>query len=353
MDPTPLSDTHVIEYSPLPSPQELKEKLPLTDKAWNTVYTARRGIEAILDGKDSRNIVIVGPCSIHDLEQAQEYACRLAGVARQVQDKWVVVMRTYFEKPRTTRGWKGFINDPEMNGSSNIAEGRTLARQLLLYLAELGLPAATETLSTRNIQCYDHLISYACIGARTTEAQTHRELASGLAMPVGFKNGTSGDIGVAIDAVTASRYPQQFDGMLSDGREAVVHTKGNPYTHIVLRGGKDGPNYDEEKVKYAQRLLEGCHLHPRLFVDCSHDNSGKNHEFQPVVFANVLQQIAGGNQGIVGVMLESNLFPGRQRIPEDLRGFNRSTLEYGRSVTDACMGWGQTEELLMKAYTAL
>ncbi len=345
-----LSDTNVESYQFLPSPEELKRELPLTKKGWDTVTTARKSIEAILDGKDTRKIFIVGPCSIHDLEQAREYVEKLTGLAQKIEDKFLVVMRTYFEKPRTSLGWKGFISDPFLDGSSNIAEGRRQARELLLYIAEKGLPAATETLSTSHIQCYDHLIAYACIGARTTEAQTHRELASGLAMPVGFKNATSGDVTVAIDAVIFARSKHQFDGMTLQGREAIVHTRGNEYAHIVLRGGKDEANYLPAKVQEAQDLLAERELPRRLIIDCSHGNSGRNHKFQPVVFQNVLEQIKTGNKDIVGVMIESNLCSGRQSIPQDLQGFDKMSLQYGVSITDACLGWKETEEMILNAY---
>lgn len=344
-----LSDSNVKSFRSLSSPQKLREEMPLTEKAWNTVYTARTQLKEIFTGKDDRKLIVVGPCSINDINSASVYAERLASLSEKVKDKFFLAMRTYFEKPRTTKGWKGLINDPEMNGCPDIEKGRRIARKLLLDIAELGLPTATETLCTRNIQCYDHLISYACIGARTTEAQTHRELASGLTMPVGFKNGTKGDLQIAIDAVISSREEHQFAGMDYEGKEVVVETKGNIYTHIILRGGEE-PNYHSKDVIKAQNLLKSAGLEDTLVIDCSHGNSGKNHEFQPVVFKNVMQQIKDGNRGIVGLMIESNLKPGKQNIPVNLIGFDKTNLEYGVSVTDSCLGWDETQKMILEAY---
>jgi 3-deoxy-7-phosphoheptulonate synthase len=347
-----LSDSNVLKYELLTSPKKVKEDIPLSQKAWETVIHSRKQLHDIINQKDDRKILIVGPCSIHDIKSAKEYAHKLKNLADEVQDKFLVVMRTYFEKPRSTIGWKGFINDSNLNGKGDIDEGRIKARELLSYIAELGLPTATETLSTRTIQFYDHLISYSCIGARTTEAQTHRELASGLTMPVAFKNGTSGDIKVAVDAVISAGNKHQFDGISPEGNDAIVYTKGNDYAHIMLRGGSNGPNYTKEKVELAQQLLKENDLPNRIMIDCSHANSNKDYTKQSDVLENVINQIKEGNKGIIGIMLESNLFSGRQNIPQNLVGFDKK-LEYGISITDACIGWEETENIVRKAYSTL
>ena len=348
-----LSDSNVDHYEQLSTPEQLKQKFPLTERAWNTVYHSRESIKSIINGKDCRKIIVVGPCSIHNIDEAKEYAQKLSETAAKVKDKLVVVMRTYFEKPRTVLGWKGLVPDPRLNGSADMELGRSSARELLLYINELGLPAATEPVSTRNIQCYDHLISYACIGARTTEAQTHRELASGLTMPVGFKNSTTGDVTIAIDALLSAREPHQFDGMQSNGSEAIVYTKGNKYGFIVLRGSNGGPNYQPDQVREIETKIKSRGLKPRMIIDCNHGNSGKNFQFQPVVFRDVIKQIRTGSPSLMGLMIESNLKEGKQNLPQDLIGFDHSKLEYGLSVTDSCLGWEETQNLILEAYCNL
>ncbi len=341
---TSTSDVNVRQLTPLISPDDLDRELPISDAAAETVRAGRAAIRAVLAGDDPRLVVIVGPCSIHDEASSIEYAERLAKIAKQVEDKLVIVMRVYFEKPRTTVGWKGMLNDPRLDGTFDIEEGLRTARRLLLKVNELGLPCATEFLDPIVPQYLAGLISWTAIGARTTESQTHREMSSGLSMPVGFKNGTSGDIDIAVAAMISARSPHAFLGIDGTGKVSVVHTTGNPDGHVVLRGGSDGPNYDDASVRDAQARLEKGKVSPRLLVDCSHANSSKNHDNQPIAFRDVLVQRAGGNMGIVGLMLESHLFPGNQSL-----GSDPSALKYGVSITDACIGWEDTEQLLNEA----
>ncbi len=338
------SDVRVLVTRPLPSPQELMDTLPASEAARGTVLRGRAELEPILAGEDGRLAVIVGPCSIHDGEAALEYAGRLRDLAGRVAEHVFVVMRVYFEKPRTTVGWKGLVYDPRLDGSDEIDEGLREARALLVQINEMGLPAATEFLDPIVPQYFADLISWAAIGARTVESQTHRQLASGLSMPVGIKNRTDGNTGVAIDALVAARASHGFLGVDHDGRASLVTTTGNPYAHLVLRGGNDRPNYDAASVGRALAALRDAGLPPFLIVDCSHGNSGKDEARQPAVFRDVLEQRAGGQRGIVGLMLESHLEAGRQDL-----GVNPSALRYGVSITDACIGWGQTEELLLGA----
>jgi 3-deoxy-7-phosphoheptulonate synthase len=342
--PATTSDINVLRTAPLISPEDLDRELPISPEAAATVLAGRRAIQAVLRGEDPRLLMIVGPCSIHDEEAALEYAGRLLKVAKQVEDRLVVVMRVYFEKPRTTVGWKGMLNDPRLDGSFDIADGLRTARRLLLKVNEMGLPAGTEFLDPIVPQYLAGLISWTAIGARTTESQTHREMASGLSMPVGFKNGTSGDSDIAIAAMISARSEHAFLGIDGAGKICVVHTAGNPDGHVVLRGGADGPNYDEASVRDVQRRLAAAGLPERLLVDCSHANSNKDHQMQPIAFRDVIAQRAGGNEGIVGLMLESHLFPGSQKL-----GSDPSTLQYGVSITDACIGWEDTETLLREA----
>lgn len=348
MDISKILDTN-IEYSRvLMTPMQMKEQMPITEFAAETVLRGRQAVQDILVGKDSRKFIIVGPCSIHDAKAALEYAEKLKTLADKVKDKLLLVMRVYFEKPRTTIGWKGLINDPDLDGSFNMQKGLLTARNLLIKIAELGLPAATEALDPVTPQYLSELISWAAIGARTIESQTHREIASGLSMPVGFKNGTDGNIQVALDAIQSSRTPHHFWGIDQIGQVSTFQTKGNVYGHIILRGGSGQPNFDAATVAWVEKKLEELKLTQRIVIDCSHGNSYKNHKLQATVFKNVIQQLADGNQSIVGMMLESNLYEGNQKISTDIKKLN-----YGVSVTDKCIGWQETEEIILSAHKKL
>ncbi len=339
-----LRDINVESHTLLPSPEEIRKLLPLSDQAVQTVAQGRQVIRNILDGKDKRLFVVVGPCSIHDTAAALEYAGKLKKLADQVQERLFLVMRVYFEKPRTTVGWKGLINDPSMDDSFKIEEGIKIARQLLLQLAEMGLPTATEALDPIIPQYISELISWSAIGARTTESQTHREMASGLSMPVGFKNATDGNIQVAINAMKSSLTPHSFLGIDFQGRISVYKTRGNPYAHVVLRGSDSQPNFDPKSVAACIKALREEKLNPKIMIDCSHGNSNKDHKKQAQVFEAVIQQVLDGNDSIVALMVESNLLEGSQKIPRDL-----SQLKYGVSVTDKCIDWETTEKMILKA----
>jgi len=345
---TRLDNVNVRVQELLPTPEEVKAQLPLTPAAEETVVVGRRTLENILDRKDHRLFVVVGPCSIHDAEAAKDYAERLKRLADEVGDTLYLVMRVYFEKPRTRIGWKGFINDPYMDDSFHIEEGLARARRLLLALAELELPVGTEALDPITPQYLGDLISWTAIGARTTESQTHREMASGLSTPVGFKNGTDGSLEVAVNAMHAAATPHSFLGIDRRGRCAVIRTRGNRYGHVVLRGGGGRPNYDSVSVALCESALEKAGLPPNIVVDCSHANSNKDPELQPLVLDNCVNQIAEGNRSIVGLMVESNLEAGNQPIPSDL-----SQLRYGVSVTDPCIDWARTESMLREARARL
>jgi 3-deoxy-7-phosphoheptulonate synthase len=345
---TPLQDINVRDTVPLISPRYLKLEEELSDAAVRTVVESRETVKRILAGDDHRLIAVVGPCSIHDHTAALDYAARLKRVADQVRDHIFVMMRVYFEKPRTVVGWKGLINDPHLNDTFDIATGLRTARRILLEVATMGLPAATELLEPITPQYIADLIVVAAIGARTTESPTHRQMASGLSMPVGFKNGTDGSLQVAIDAMRAARHPHSFLGIDADGKTCIVNTKGNPWGFLVLRGGRSGPNYDVASLTDAAERLQAAQLTPRLMVDCSHANSNKDYTQQRVVWQACLEQRRQGNDNIIGLMLESNLFPGNQPLPADL-----SQLRYGVSITDGCIGWEETEELLLSAYEEL
>ncbi|GIX30549.1 MAG: phospho-2-dehydro-3-deoxyheptonate aldolase [Porticoccaceae bacterium] len=336
-----LENLNVTSQEPLIPPARLKAELPITERAAETVVRGRQAIQEILDGRDKRLFAVVGPCSIHDVAAAREYAERLKKLADELADTVLVVMRVYFEKPRTTTGWKGLINDPYLNDSFRIEDGLRIARRLLLDINELGLPAATEALDPITPQYLHDLISWTAIGARTTESQTHREMASGLSTAVGFKNGTDGSLTVAINAIKSAAHPHRFLGINGEGLVSVIATRGNRYAHVVLRGGDGKPNYDSVSVALCERELQKAGIEPRIVVDCSHANSNKNHELQPLVLENVANQIAEGNRSICGVMLESHLHAGNQKIPEDL-----SQLRYGVSITDACIDWETTETCL-------
>ena len=341
-------DVNVRETVRLISPKELKDAMPISEAATQTVLEGRDAVCDILAGEDQRILAVVGPCSIHDEEAAMEYATRLKALSNTVSDRIAVLMRVYFEKPRTTIGWKGLINDPEMDGTLNVDEGMRKARRILLNINEMGLPTASEMLDPITPQYTAGLISWASIGARTTESQTHRQMASGLSMPVGFKNGTDGKLQTALDAMEAARHAHGFLGIDQDGHTCVIHTKGNPWGHMILRGGQSGPNYSPKHVADAVERLSQANLNTRVLVDCSHANSGKDFRKQPGVWRNVIEQRMEGNANLCGMMLESNINEGNQAIPKNL-----ADLKYGVSVTDGCIGWEATEELLLSAHETL
>lgn len=341
MSNTEVHNINVAAQDVLITPEALKSTLPLTERARTVVTQSRQVIWDILDRKDHRLFVVVGPCSIHDPIAAMDYARRLQALAQELNDTLYIVMRVYFEKPRTTVGWKGLVNDPHLDDSFMIEEGLHIGRRLLLDILELGLPTSTEALDPISPQYLQDLISWSAIGARTTESQTHREMASGLSSAVGFKNGTDGNLTVATNALNSVAKPHRFLGINGQGQVAVFTTKGNPYGHIVLRGGSAGPNYDSVHVRLCEDALDGAGVQRNIMVDCSHANSSKQPELQPLVVENVANQIVEGNQSIVGLMIESNLHAGNQAIPQDL-----SQLAYGVSVTDGCIDWETTESAL-------
>ncbi len=342
-----LNDTHITSESVLIPPDKFKASLPLPENSRDFIAGSRATISNILNGKDKRLLVITGPCSIHDVEAAKDYALRLKKLSREVSDSLYLVMRIYFEKPRTTVGWKGLINDPDMDDSFNINKGLNTARELLLWLAEMEIPAATEALDPITPQYLSDLFSWSAIGARTTESQTHREMASGLSMPVGFKNGTDGNLNVAINALHSVSSPHRFLGINASGQVSVLKTSGNPDGHIILRGGKR-PNYDTVNIALCETALKKAGLPQAIIVDCSHGNSSKQHELQVLVAENIAGQIEQGNRSIIGIMLESHINAGNQPITKDL-----TELQYGVSVTDACIDWEATEKLLRDLQTRL
>lgn len=337
-----LRDKRIERYVALMTPRALLDELPLTEPSADTVHHGRAQTQAVVDGHDDRLLVVVGPCSVHDPEATLDYARRLAVTAGAVRDDLLVAMRVYFEKPRTTIGWKGLINDPHLDGTGDVNHGLRTARSLMLEVLALGLPIGCEFLDPFIPQYISDAVSWGAIGARTVESQTHRQLGSGLSMPVGFKNRTDGDVQVAADALRAAAVPQAFAGIDIDGVAAVMYTRGNPDCHLILRGGRDRPNYQPEAVTAALGLLRGARLPDRVMVDCSHDNSGKDAERQPAVAAEVARQVADGQKGIIGVMLESFLEGGRQKLGTGGLG----SLRYGQSITDACLGWEATGEVL-------
>jgi 3-deoxy-7-phosphoheptulonate synthase len=343
----PTSDLRIRTARPLLSPAILEEDLPLPEAGAALVGAGRRAVSEILHGRDDRLVAIVGPCSVHDPAAALDYARRLKPVADRLARDLLVVMRVYFEKPRTTVGWKGLINDPRLDGSFQVNAGLRLARQLMLDITAAGLPIGTEFLDTTLGQYYADLVSWGAIGARTTESQIHRELASGLSMPVGFKNRTDGDLQVAVDAIVSARHPHCFPSLTREGAPAVLATTGNPECHLVLRGGsRSGPNYYEPHVAQAVELLRAAGAIPAVLVDCSHGNSGKRHDWQPTVAADVAAQIAGGSRHIFGVMIESNLVAGAQKAEAG------RPLEYGQSITDACLSFEETIPVLEQLASA-
>jgi 3-deoxy-7-phosphoheptulonate synthase len=338
-----IQDVHVLATEPLIAPHLLKVEMPVDEGIARTVVEARETIRAILAGSDRRMLCIVGPCSIHDPDAALEYARRLARLKDATAKTLYVIMRVYFEKPRTTVGWKGLINDPHMDDSCDMREGLRIARRLLIEINRLGLAAGTELLDPITPQYIADLVAWAAIGARTTESQTHREMASGLSMPVGFKNTTEGNLQVAINAIQSARRPHSFLGITQDGVSAVIRTSGNPDTHVVLRGGRK-PNYDRGSIEECTRMLASAALEPRVMVDCSHAQTSKDYSKQPEVFRTLVDQVSAGSSAIMGAMLESNLEAGSQPVNSD-----RSKLKYGVSVTDPCIDWPTTEHCLLEA----
>ncbi len=342
-----LENVNVSAFDTMPTPAEIHARLPISDKASKTVNHGRNQLRHILDRKDHRLFVVVGPCSIHDPVAGMDYARRLKALADEVGDVLQIIMRVYFEKPRTTVGWKGYINDPFMDDSYQVNVGMEKARDFLLQVNELGLPACTEALDPYGPQYYGDLITWTAIGARTTESQTHREIASGLSTPVGFKNGTNGSLEVAINALQSAARPHSFLGIDQFGRSAIIRTTGNRYGHMVLRGG-DRPNYDSVSIALCEKALREKKLPVNIVVDCSHANSFKDPAMQPLVMRDCVHQVLEGNRSIVGLMIESNLGWGSQSIPAD-----RSQLKYGVSVTDACADWPTTETMLREAHAKL
>jgi 3-deoxy-7-phosphoheptulonate synthase len=342
------SDINVVETRPLPSPAALLAELPKTEAQAEFLTRARREIHRLIFTDDKRFLLIVGPCSIHDLDAGREYARRLAALSREVSDRVVVVMRVYFEKPRTTVGWKGLIMDPHLDGSHDIAAGLRLGRTFLRDVLDLGLPTATEFLDPITPQYVADLVCWGAIGARTTESQTHRQMASGLSMPLGFKNGTDGSFTAAVNAIKAAAQPQTFLGINLDGAAAAIATRGNPACHVVLRGGAAGPNYSPAHIAQTEQLLAAAKLPKSILVDCSHDNSAKKPELQPDVLRALLDQIAAGNSSIMGAMIESNLAAGNQPFPQP-----KSSLRHGVSITDGCIDWPTTENLVRELHARL
>lgn len=344
----PIDDLYVASNEALITPADLKAKIPLTEAAQKTVVESRQVIRDILDGKDHRLFIVIGPCSIHDLEAAKDYARRLKALADEVGDTLYLVMRVYFEKPRTTVGWKGLINDPYLDDSFRIEDGLHIGRELLRDLTEMGLPTATEALDPISPQYLQDLISWSAIGARTTESQTHREMSSGLSCAVGFKNGTDGGLAVAINALQSVSSPHRFLGINQAGQCSLVSTKGNQYGHVVLRGGNGKPNYDSVSVALCEKELEKASVPMNIMIDCSHANSNKDPGLQPLVMENVANQILEGNNSIIGLMVESHINWGNQSIPANL-----ADLKYGVSVTDACIDWDTTVESIRSMHHKL
>lgn len=344
----PLHNLHVRETVRLIAPRALKAELPVTDRAAQTVSEGRETVKRILSREDSRLLIVVGPCSIHDPAAALEYAGRLNVLREELADQLFILMRVYFEKPRTTIGWKGLINDPHLDGSYDIGAGLKIGRRLLLEINSLGLPAATEFLDPITPQYLADLVSWGAIGARTTESQTHREMASGLSMPIGFKNATDGGLQVAIDAMGAARHAHSFLGIDPDGATAIIRTTGNPDGHVVLRGGRERTNYDAASIAESVAQLRKAGLPAVLMVDCSHANSGKQHARQEEVWRSVIDQRVAGNTALLGLMVESYLHEGSQPIPKNL-----SELKRGVSITDACLGWETTERMLRQGHEAM
>ncbi len=342
-----LDNVNIDNQEILITPEELKRQLPATEEVKRGISQNREIVRSIIDGTDKRLLLVVGPCSIHNPREAIDYAERLKALSESVNDKLFIVMRAYFEKPRSTVGWKGLINDPHLDDSFKIAEGLAMARELLLEISKLGLPLANEALDPITPQYLQELFSWTAIGARTSESQTHREMASGLSCPVGFKNGTDGSLDVALNALQSVKSPHRFLGISPDGKVSIVTTKGNAHAHVVLRGGTNGPNYYPENIAVCEEELKSIGATQAIMVDCSHANSNKDHTKQGSVLEAVAEQISVGNKSIRGVMLESNLKPGNQKVDSS------QELQYGVSITDACIGWEETERLLKDFHKAL
>ena len=345
MQPSETRDVHIASTTPLITPIDLVNQLPITPQVERTVVSGREQVRSILNGQDTRLMMIVGPCSIHDEGSALDYAQRLADLSKKLSDRLLILMRVYFEKPRTTVGWKGLIYDPHLDGTLDVETGLHQARALLLKIGEMGMYAGTEFLDPVVPQYLADLVTWSTIGARTTESQTHRQMASGLSMPVGFKNGTDGNAQIAVDAMVSARAPQGFLGLDHQGLTALVRTTGNPDGHLVLRGGNGGPNFGAEAIARAKDQLQTAGVRSQLLVDCSHGNSNKDHTRQAGALKDVVEQRVAGNTDIIGCMVESNLTPGKQDLGDD-----PSQLSYGVSITDACIGWEETQELLTWAY---
>lgn len=343
-----VDNLNVESQEILITPEQLKAEIPVSDIAAKNIADSREVIRNILDGKDHRLFVVVGPCSIHDVDAAMDYATRLKALAEELKDSLYIVMRVYFEKPRTTVGWKGLINDPELNDTFKIQDGLRIGRKLLLDIAEMCIPTSTEALDPISPQYMQDSIAWSAIGARTTESQTHREMASGLSSAVGFKNGTDGGLDVAMNAIQSASKPHRFLGINGQGQVAVIHTKGNPYAHVVLRGGSKGPNYDSVHINLTEQAISKAGIANNIMVDCSHANSSKQPDLQPKVIDDVGNQIVSGNASIVGLMIESNINAGNQSIPVDL-----SQLKYGVSVTDGCIDWDTTANSLRSLHSTL
>lgn len=344
----PTTNTRIKNFEKLISPKEARTSIPFPENSEETIVSAREDLYKILNGEDNRFIVIAGPCSIHDRDSSIEYAQKLNALRNKYIDKLYIIMRIYFEKPRTIDGWKGWIYDPYMNDSYDIGEGIKRSRELLLAVASMGMPTATEILDPIIAAYLGQLASWVAIGARTTESQTHRQMSSGLSAPVGFKNSTDGNMEVAVNAIKTAANSHNFIGIDDEGNSSIIHTNGNPYGHIVLRGGGGRPNYHIEYIEECEKMLKDLNLPERIIVDCSHDNSGKNFKKQKIVVRDMLTQKKYGNTSIKGIMLESNLFEGKQSIPENIK-----ELKYGVSITDSCIGWDETEKLLQTIYDEL
>ena len=343
-----IENTNIVSIDKIITPNELKSKYSLDDNTKNYIIKWRSEIDNIIQGKDKRLLVIMGPCSIHDTVAALEYACKLKELIDLHSDKLFIVMRVYFEKPRTTVGWKGLINDPDLNGTYNINKGLEVARELLLTLNKMGIPTGCEFLDVFNPQYYADLVSWGAIGARTTESQLHRELASGLSMPIGFKNGTSGNIDIAIDAIICANHPHVFMGINNDGNSSIVKTIGNKSSHLILRGGSDGPNYDHVNMALITKVMKMRGITTKLIVDCSHGNSGKSYKNQPLVIESIMSQIDHGQENICGVMIESNLLEGCQK--HDVKN-GKNGLEYGKSITDECVNFQTSIKMIERLVT--
>jgi 3-deoxy-7-phosphoheptulonate synthase len=343
-----LDNTNIRSLQRLVTPAQLKESIPVDEVIASHIDSSRQTIRNILDGKDHRLIVVVGPCSVHDTKAALEYAERLKELSDKLSEQLYIVMRVYFEKPRTTVGWKGLINDPDLDGSFDIEKGLAVGRELMLKINQLGLPIANEALDPISPQYMQDLISWSAIGARTTESQTHREMASGLSVPIGFKNGTDGSLTVAINALESVASGHSFLGIDHEGQVSVINSSGNKHAHIVLRGGGGKPNYDSVSIAVTEQALQEDGLPINIMVDCSHANSSKDHNLQPLVLENVTNQILEGNQSIIGVMLESHLKGGKQNLDGD-----KANLEYGKTITDGCIDWDTTETALSELHSKL